>query len=322
MASSAVSCASQSSCSDLYEHITSQGISPAKQRRQHEALMDIVATAQHLAESGALSVSGTGATQRKDAQPAVHSVARGFQHGAQFPVAYDSPLEQQRLLPQQHLTSWQSLWHAQQHQKQQVSSKAPARRCLCLDVNSSKSAATSPGALQPQAPFTPVSITAAADCGSCCARSSSSRSRMQEWLGSMELKLQIPATPMLPIGSPCPAPKGPALANSRKRPSAAEEAAGSLLAEFQRTSKRSSSMLQDQRSVATVDTAAAAAVAAESQSAAGVANLAAAQIAAAVGGPQVEQGAADGFSGDNNNKFDAMPPPAFVILGIMSRQQP
>ncbi|KAF6244607.1 hypothetical protein COO60DRAFT_1708012 [Scenedesmus sp. NREL 46B-D3] len=42
----------------------------------------------------------------------------------------------------------------------------------------------------------------------CSHGSSSNRSRLQAWLSTMELQLQVPATPLVPPVEPCPAPKG------------------------------------------------------------------------------------------------------------------
>ncbi|KAF6260307.1 hypothetical protein COO60DRAFT_1700411 [Scenedesmus sp. NREL 46B-D3] len=120
-----------------------------------------------------------------------------------------------------------------------ASIRPSARRCLCLTLTQQQRdetlGAAASAALPPVAPFTPLpgkcsissstpgsawsavpaEATAAApsahggSSSSVCSHgSSSNRSRLQAWLSTMELQLQVPATPLVPPVEPCPAPKG------------------------------------------------------------------------------------------------------------------
>lgn len=250
--------------------------------------------------------------------------------------------------------SWQAAWRAAAGQQAQDkgalcpssnSSRPSARRCLCLSLQTEDLAPVQDTAALPHAPFTPsigpeapAAVTPAAagpavpetpsSCMSCSHSSSSKQSRLQQWLGTMELRLQVPPTPLVPPVEPCPAPKGPSSCmealERRKRTLAAVSSlslsspAASDEEQQERCCKRRSS--SDGAAAATV-------VAPAAHIAAVLAPVGAAAAPAppqqllpeAIPDVQAQQGETIEQQVEPASWLEScMPPPAFVILGVLS----
>lgn len=332
MADSALSCSSHCLTSDALCSDVVCATDAVESSTQRGALLDIVASANHLSGSSMLSVSPAGPDRNF---PQLHLHLARSTADVSPSAGCVSPLETSNLALVQRGPSWQEMWRSLQKDDEQQDSQslrsktAAARRCLCLEVASSaRDTAIHDVQMPPRPatglPCTPAAAGPAVDAGSCSQSSSESRRRIQQWLSSMELKLQIPISPVLPPTEPCPAPTG-AAGKTKKRSSSATAAA--LLTDFERSSKRMSSTVSaEQEQESTPAAAGPSAHNAAEPSAAAVSNAAAGNGQGAVAATplQIRMPYEDAAAAPAEEEAvpwtpGTIPPPAFVILGVLSR---